>query len=137
MMRTIATILLSALLLTGCSRKRAALHYFNKITSFVEKAPKLRAVYDNKIETAIITGDTFTPETLFSGRAYLIYYTDASGTTWNALPNGGDTPFSVTVTKRTVTNVQGTFSGTVSDNAGTPGGNLKIITEGTFSVPIQ
>ena len=91
----------------------------------------------NKIETTIVTGDTFTPETLLNGRVYLVYYTDANGTTWNAFSGVSDTPFSITVTKRTATNVQGTFSGTVSDNAGTPGGNLKIVTEGTFSVPIQ
>jgi hypothetical protein len=91
----------------------------------------------NKTETAIVTGDTFTPETLLNGRVYLVYYTDANGTTWNAFSSVSDTPFTITVTKRTATNVQGTFSGTVSDNAGTTGGNLKIITEGTFSVPIQ
>ena len=90
----------------------------------------------NKFGTAVVTGDTFSPGTILDGNLYLVSYTDASGISWDAVSGVTETPFTVTVTSKTATRASGTFSGTLSDTGAT-GGTLKLITEGTFSVPIQ
>ena len=53
MLRFPVIALISFLLLSSCSQKRAALYYFNKIVAFDKKMGKLRSSYDHKIETAI------------------------------------------------------------------------------------
>jgi hypothetical protein len=90
----------------------------------------------NNFGTAIVTGDVFDPGSFINGHLYLISYTDPSGVSWDAVSGVSETPFTITVTSKTATRISGTFSGTLSDT-GTPGGNLKLVTEGSFSVPIQ
>lgn len=89
-----------------------------------------------KLGTAIAKGDVFDPNGFTSGKIYSVNYTNAAGVSLVATSGVSVTPFTITVTSKTATRVQGTFSGTVSDT-GAPGGNVKIITEGTFSVPAQ
>lgn len=95
-------------------------------------------LFVNKIGTSIVTGDIFDPVT--SGNIYLISYTDAAAMGWNAnwkvASSINFTPFTIVVTNKTATRLQGTFSGTLSDT-GAAGGHLKTITEGIFSVPVQ
>ncbi len=89
-----------------------------------------------KMGTAIVNGEVFDPNSFLSGKLYSVDYTDAAGLSLVATSGVSVTPFTITVTVKTATRVKGTFSGTVSDT-GAPGGNVKIITEGTFSVPAQ
>ncbi|WP_301923713.1 hypothetical protein [Ferruginibacter sp.] len=89
-----------------------------------------------KTGTSISTADVFNPNSFTSGKAYLISYRDASLANWNAVSGVSFTPFNITVTSKTTTRIQGTFSGTLSDT-GAAGGNTKIVTEGTFSVPVK
>lgn len=87
--------------------------------------------------TAITTGDKFDATTIAAGNLYLVSYTDTAGISWDAASGGvTETPFTITVTSRTATRIAGTFSGTVSDSS-SPGGKLKQVTEGSFSVPLQ
>lgn len=86
--------------------------------------------------TTTATGDIFDPTTSATGNLYLISYTDAAGLSWDAVSGITETPFTITVTSKTATRIAGTFSGTLSDT-GAPGGNLKQVTEGSFSVPLQ
>jgi len=90
----------------------------------------------NKFNTAIVTGDVFDTNSIINGNLYLVSYTDPSGVSWDGYSGVAETPFKITVTSKTATRITGTFNGTLSDT-GLPGGNLKLITEGSFSVPIQ
>lgn len=90
----------------------------------------------SKFGTTIATNDIFDPNSFTSGKLYLVSYTDASSINWNGVSAVTETPFTIKITNRTATRVQGTFSGTVSDT-GAPGGKVKVITEGTFSVPVR
>jgi len=90
----------------------------------------------NKFDAAITTGDVFDPNSIINGKLYLVSYTDPSGVSWDGYSGIAETPFKITVTSKTATRITGTFNGTLSDT-GLPGGNLKLITEGSFNVPIQ
>lgn len=89
-----------------------------------------------KTGTSIAAADVFNPNSFTSGKAYLVSYKDASLASWNAVSGVSFTPFTITVNSKTSTRIKGTFSGTLSDT-GAAGGNTKIITEGTFSVPVK
>lgn len=89
-----------------------------------------------KTSTAVITGDIFDAGGMLSGKIYTVSYTDANLMAWNAVTGVTFTPFTIKITSRTATRVQGTFSGTVSDT-GLAGGATKTITDGEFNVPIQ
>jgi hypothetical protein len=89
-----------------------------------------------KTSTSIINGDIFDINSLLSGKIYTVSYTDPGMMAWNAVAGISFTPFSIKITSRTATRVQGTFSGTVSDT-GLAGGTTKTITDGSFSVPVQ
>lgn len=90
----------------------------------------------NKFGGTVQTGDVFSPATIVDGNLYLVSYTDPSGISWDGVSGVTETPFTITVTSKTATRIAGTFSGTLSDT-GLPGGTVKLITEGSFSVPIQ
>lgn len=87
----------------------------------------------SKVGTSIIPGEIFDQTEFTNGKLYLVSYTDANAIPWNAVPSNGITPFTITVTSKTATRVQGTFSGTLSDTAG----KIRIVTEGVFSIPIE
>jgi hypothetical protein len=90
----------------------------------------------NKFGGPVETGDVFDPGSIANGNLYLVSYTDASGISWDGVSGVNETPFTITVTSRTASRIAGTFSGTLSDT-GLPGGMVKLITEGSFSVPVQ
>ena len=94
------------------------------------------SLFITKTGNSIVTGDSFDANGVAAGKIYLITYTDAAGVSWSAVSGISVAAFTITVTNKTATRVQGTFSGTLSDT-GAAGGHLKTITEGTFSVPVQ
>jgi hypothetical protein len=89
-----------------------------------------------KVTASIFAGDIFDVNSLTAGKIYLVSYTNASLSTWSAVSSIVYTPFTIKITSKTSTRVQGTFSGTVSDT-GAAGGDTKVITDGIFSVPVQ
>ncbi|MDN3657588.1 hypothetical protein QWZ08_18190 [Ferruginibacter paludis] len=89
-----------------------------------------------KTTASIITGDIFDVNSLATGKIYLVSYTNASLLSWSAVSSIVYTPFTVKITGKTDTRIQGTFSGTISDT-GAAGGNTKVITDGIFSLPVQ
>lgn len=98
-----------------------------------------------EIDRSIQTGGTVTPGVYtMSGSlagTYDLYaeYVDPAGGLWDAsdgrTPPTPLDPFTITILTLTTTRVTGTFSGTVRNNAGT-GTQTKIITNGSFSVPL-
>jgi hypothetical protein len=91
----------------------------------------------DKFSSPIVNGDLFDQSTLISGRAFFVDYTDANNLYYSAYSAlSGGTPFTITVTSKTTTRAQGTFSGTLIET-GSSGGTVKNITEGKFDVPIQ
>ncbi|MDB5278623.1 MAG: hypothetical protein JWR61_3578 [Ferruginibacter sp.] len=89
-----------------------------------------------KVTAAIVTGDIFDVNSLSAGKLYLVSYTNASLSSWSAVSSIVYTPFTIKITNKTATRVQGTFSGTMSDT-GAAGGDTKVITDGIFNVPVQ
>jgi hypothetical protein len=65
-------------------------------------------------------------------------YVDPAGSFWDASDGSvvAMDQFSITISTLTATRVTGTFNGTVRNNSGT-GTSTKIITNGSFSLPIQ
>lgn len=94
------------------------------------------SLYITKTGNSIVSGDSFDANSFLAGKIYLVTYKDAAGVSWSAVSGINVTSFTITITTKTATRVQGTFSGTLSDT-GAAGGHLKTITEGTFSVPVQ
>jgi hypothetical protein len=89
-----------------------------------------------KVTAAILTGDVFDVNSLATGKIYLVSYTNASLSNWSAVSSIVYTPFTIKITGKTATRVQGTFNGTISDT-GAAGGNTKVVTDGIFSLPVQ
>jgi hypothetical protein len=89
-----------------------------------------------KVTSAILTGDVFDVNSLATGKIYLVSYTNASLSNWSAVSSIVYTPFTIKITGKTATRVQGTFNGTISDT-GAAGGNTKVVTDGIFSLPVQ
>ena len=94
------------------------------------------SLFINKTGNSMVNGDSFDANGFATGKIYLVTYRDAAGVSWSAVSGISVASFTITVTTKTATRVQGTFSGTLSDT-GVAGGHLKTITEGTFSVPVQ
>jgi hypothetical protein len=89
-----------------------------------------------KTGTSFSANEIFDSPAIINGKLYVVTYNDAAGASWNAISGIALTPFTITISAKTATRVQGTFSGTLSDT-GMAGGNIKTVTDGTFSVPIQ
>lgn len=86
--------------------------------------------------SSIISGDVFDANGLTKGKVYSVAYTNDALMTWSAVTGISFTPFTITITSKTASRIQGTFSGTLSDT-GMAGGTTKIITEGSFSLPVH
>jgi hypothetical protein len=86
--------------------------------------------------STIVSGDVFDANGLVRGMIYSAAYTNDAQMNWSAVSGVSVTPFTITITSKTATRIQGTFNGTVSDT-GMAGGTTKIISEGSFSLPVH
>ncbi len=90
----------------------------------------------NKMGTSISSGEVYDANSYSAGRLYIVSYDDSNANSFSAVSGTSQTPFTITVTNKTASRIEGTFSGTVSDT-GASGGATIVITEGTFSVPLK